>query len=134
MKEYTLNRTGNAPLTFTGELIGIGGTRPASVTSTKLRWHELTLYKSRGGQLVAHIKFRTEQPTESAFDTVELAGDADSLREALDHYEPVDFLDGYPEGDKWASRQERLLTRISDQYLAAVSELLTNAGIVDTIE
>jgi hypothetical protein len=49
--DYSLERTGNRPLTFTGARIGFG----TSKTHNSLEWMEVTLYKTLAGLFVADV-------------------------------------------------------------------------------
>lgn len=57
---YTLPRTGLPPLEFAGELVA------AASSATKTgplceRWHEVTVYRTRSGWLVAAVSYRTRR-------------------------------------------------------------------------
>jgi hypothetical protein len=49
--DYSLERTGNRPLTFTGARIGFG----TSKTHNSLEWMEVTIYKTLAGLFVADV-------------------------------------------------------------------------------
>ena len=63
MKEWTLDRGLQQPLSFTGELVGHeDGTSQRSLWQSLVgggRWHSLSLFRTRDGRWVAYITFRS---------------------------------------------------------------------------
>lgn len=55
---YTLRRTGQAPLRFQGELLAEADGEYESGRDFN-RWHELTVYRTRGGKYVLRIAYRS---------------------------------------------------------------------------
>ena len=53
-----INRTGEPPLRFTGVEIGSGDTRIEGGNRAN-RWTEVTIYRTKGGKLIAHVGYRT---------------------------------------------------------------------------
>lgn len=58
MKSVTITRTGEPPLRFTGVEIGSGDTRIEGGNRAN-RWTEVTIYRTKGGKLIAHVGYRT---------------------------------------------------------------------------
>lgn len=58
MKTYRIDRTGEIPLAFTGELVGQADGQWAAGREQS-RWHDLRLYHTAGGQYVLHAEYHT---------------------------------------------------------------------------
>ena len=58
MKPIQITRTGEPPLRFTGTKIGSGSTR-TNRGEGQNRWTTVTIYRTKGGKLIAHIGYRT---------------------------------------------------------------------------
>lgn len=57
---YTLPRTGLPPLTFVGELAAAASSA-AKTGPLCERWHEVTVYRTAAGTLVAAVAYRTRR-------------------------------------------------------------------------
>lgn len=137
---YTVPRTGQQPLRFEG-------TQLASVTGPKLaahsrgedrgkyhRWHELGLYQTRGGAYVLHIGYRSTWPGELDHDEARPLDTLAAVAAALQAHDSDLFVEGWPEGDQFNARQERLLRDVKRGYFDAVSKLLALEIFVERID
>ena len=119
MKSIMLERDGDAPLVFEGELLAEarGGDPDRS------RWHELALYRSRAGNYVLEARYESRWQGESgAREALVLDGPA-SLRASLRAYDPLKNVVGYPPGAAYAGKQARLETGLRRDYESLVRDL-----------
>lgn len=121
-EEFTLPRSGRAPLRFRGELLAESdGERQAGREQS--RWHELAVYRTDGGVFVVRIAYRTRWEGELHRDEAEAATAAE-VAAVLRHYNPAAPVQGYPPGDAYAERQARLVANVRRRYESQVSEIL----------
>ena len=115
-----LNRTGDRPLEFEGELISRADTRIVAGKEHN-RWHELAIYRIDSGQLVAFVGYRTKWKGEVDRDDIHICkGPA----EALEFFRFADTLIGflgYPPGEQFKEKQARTERELTQRYDAAVS-------------
>lgn len=138
MADITLNRTGLPDLTFTGEQIGQGGGRPTNAKPEwTMRWHVVTLYRTQGQALVAHVEYHTEIDRETNVSHVFTAPDGSRpgpLIDQLAEYDPYEFVDRYPDHPRWHKREERRAALITARYDEACQDAYAAAGIVESID
>jgi hypothetical protein len=123
MDKIVLPRTGQAPLTFTGELLAESdGERVAGKEAN--RWHELAVYRTAGGKYILRIAYRTRWEGELSHDEAEVVAAPEGVGATLRGYNPTGPVQGFPVGDVYAERQGRLLADVRRRYNAQVSEVL----------
>lgn len=127
---HKLPRTGNAPLAFDGDLIAESKGRFFEGCEQN-RGHNLSLYRTEGGQYVIAIHYWTQWQGEGDHHEA-LVVDRDSVAEELQVYDPCAHVQGFPPIEAYAKRQANLLSWIRRRYEAQVSELLD--GIEDLAE
>jgi hypothetical protein len=129
----TMRRTGQPPLTFQGELIaeadGHSHTGPG-----QNRWHELALYRTAGGAYVVQVAWRSRYEHESDDDQARLCPDARAVADLLRSYDPTQFVQGFPSGERNTERQRRLLLDIRARFGALISEVLSGAEFAESAE
>lgn len=142
--DYTLRRDGDAPLTFRGRLLAEASSQTRS-GPTETRWHELALYEvepdpgaeeTRAAgvewprEYLVAVGWRTRWQGEGDADAVLLAEDGLPLSSgaevalALRQLDPLWAFVGYPPGEAYAEKQERLRTALLRGWDRAVSDLL----------
>lgn len=121
--DYSLPRTGQALLTFTGYLLAEAGEGRLNGRDLT-RWHTLALYQTAAGEYVAHISYTTRYQGEAGWDGARTFATATEVAAWLAQHDPTEYVRGFPDGDAYAKKQERLLREIRTQYQGAVSELL----------
>lgn len=124
MIPHTLPRTGDAPVTFSGQLLAESEGRMQSGRDHN-RYHDVALYRTDGGSVVVSISYRTIWEGEQDRHTVEVADSAAAAVAILREYDPTEPVMGFPPGIAYAEKQARLLRDIETRYDAQVSELLT---------
>jgi hypothetical protein len=132
--KITLPRTGQAPLTFSGELLAdTDGERQGGKEQN--RWHELAVYRTAGGKYVIAIRYRTRWQGELDHDTAQIVAAPAGVATELMAYDPCAAVQGFPAGAGYADRQERLLLDIRRRYDAQVSEILAaDPSFAETVE
>lgn len=126
VETYTLPRTGDAPLKFTGEPIAAScGKRLLGKDNN--RWHDLAVYSTESGYVVA-IQYGTQWQGESGYDLAAPCRTPAEVRKVLRDHDPTARLGGFPPGDAYADRQARLVADLRARYEQQVSEVLAGAG------
>jgi len=124
--EHTLPRSGQAPLTFTGQqLAESDGERQSGKEHN--RWHELAVWRTTGGKYVVQIAYRTKWQGELDHDAAVIVDQAKDVISVLTGHDPVAHVGGYPIGAAYAERQSRLLADIRARYDSQVSAILESA-------
>jgi hypothetical protein len=136
--EFTIPRTGDRPLKFTGERIAhADGERVRGKEQS--RWHEIAIYHGPGGYVV-QIAFRTKWQHELDHDFaawVSLApGEPPGKNVAalLQNYGATAYLKGFPEGEYYVERQAKLVADLTQRYNALVSEVLAGDEFAEVLE
>jgi hypothetical protein len=132
---FTIQRDGQPPLKFRGELVAEEESRERQGPRQN-RWHEIALYRTVKGKWVAAVVFRTcwqgEEDSRMAYVCESDAALCDSLQH---EYDATRGWIGHPIGSHDAERKNAILRdTITDGYNRAVSRVLTEAGIVEEIE
>lgn len=122
MEKFTLTRTGDRPLSFTGERIASadgylhGGQQ-------QNRWHEIAVYATESGKFVGHVAYRTAWQGEDshylAFFSQHLADVVDELRA----YDPTEFLVGFPPHENFADKQLRLIQSLRLRWASLLTDV-----------
>ena len=128
--EFILSRTGDIPLKLNGVQLSSGSTH-FSNGRDRNRWHELEVFEST--KYVAHIKWRSqwdgEQPHDTVITEVTLAALIDRIRE----YDPLAYLQGYPDGKQFAKKQARLENAIEDDWLSMITDVFMALGVTESL-
>ena len=87
MEEYKLERTGDAPVKFTGELL-VKGSSERDAGPRSRSWHEVAIFQTRGGKWIGHVWYHSGRIIgESEGHTVMVADSKEALRDQLLNYE-----------------------------------------------
>jgi hypothetical protein len=131
MSTIHLLRTGDAPLEFDGDKIaGVSGRLFRG--KERNRWHELYLYRA-GEKLVLSINYRTQWEGEAEADEVHVCVDDEDLLTILRGFDPAERVQGYPPHEAFAAKQSRLIEDLRATCENLISDLLEEAGIVETL-
>lgn len=123
MKAYVLQRTGDRPLRFVGELVATATSRSFS-GPCESRWYELALYRTESGRYVVSIGYRSLWQGELAEDHVYVEDTPASVAEALRSMTPEMPLSAFPPGSKYDEKRTHVARSLRLCYETAVSELL----------
>jgi hypothetical protein len=126
MPTFTLTRTGQAPIRFEGELVAEASSRSHEGGPLQNRWHEIEIFLTECGRVLAHVEFCSRHQGEFHHHTVVdvLSPRPLSLSSWLQSYDYRTGWQGYPSGEHYAERQARIEQAIGDGYRRAVSEVL----------
>lgn len=120
MQTITLNRTGDRPLKFAGEMITEADTRENQGPGQN-RWWELALYRSDSGKYVLAIEYHSQWQGEHASHTAYVCDDAEDLTEAAKAHPYLAGVSGFPPGhDDRQQRLEASLKRCWEQGLSGI--------------
>jgi hypothetical protein len=120
MSTYILERTGQRPLKFEGQMLATAdGAGP-----DHNRWNELGLYTTERGAWLLYIQFHTQRPGELGHSEVIECEDLAAVEAELLAYDPCDHVRGFPAYPQFAERQKALFFDVRSRYQALVSELL----------
>ena len=124
METYFLERTGDRPLEFEGEIIAESDSRSVSGQDAN-RWHELTLYRTVSGKLILSITYCSQWQGEMEHHLVEETTEED-IAGILKCYDPCEFISGFPPYPQFQDKQARIEKDLRLRYEKAVSELLAD--------
>lgn len=123
---HTILRTGDAPFTFTGELLARAGGPP---DDRRHRSYELAIYRSAAGSYVAVVHFATTWRGEMNHTAAYVGADSAAIVAALKQHQPTPPRIGFPPGPKHEHQNAMLRSDLAAQYAHAVGELLFKAQI-----
>jgi hypothetical protein len=123
MDTFTIDRSGLAPLTFTGQLL-CESDGQFMAGQERNRWHDLAVYKTESNKYVLSISYRTRWQGEIERDYADVLVSPEEVRYSLANYRPTQYVRGYPDGEHYRDKQERLLQQIQLDYDYQVSEIL----------
>jgi hypothetical protein len=121
--EFTLPRSGKAPLRFRGLLLAESdGEWQAGRDHT--RWHDIAVYRTGGGKYVVTISLRSRYENEIGYDYADIVAEPAQVEAVFRGYDPCARVRGYPDGAHYAERNARLMANIRARYDAQVAEIL----------
>lgn len=132
--QVLIPRTGQPALRLDGYGLVATATSRTPQGPRQNRWHELDLWCADGQiqwpeqRHCLAIHYRTDWQGELGHDSAVLVlrrGIGDALRE----YDPCAHVQGYPDGEHYARKQEALYRALRLGYEHAVSELLDGAKV-----
>lgn len=146
-RTFTLERTGDLPLTFTGEQL----THAAPGEDFRerwLRWFELSVYRTKGGKYVCAMEYHTSYKNESSIFQAEIIdGDdpAEECAEVFAHWgDRVSCADdegnppyviGWPEGSlNHQRRQAPMLRAMENHWDAMMGQALKVPGFAERVD
>ena len=136
---YTLPRTGDAPLSFQGQLVVSSSSQQPPTkrgrSELETHWHELALYVTAAGKHVAAISYRSTWPGELE-DHCARVGTLSNCLRWFREYDPTGPVRGFPlpHGPSFARRHSALLDQVEHGYDAALSQLLAGLGVTETVD
>lgn len=126
MESITIKRTGEPPLTFRGKSVTeeVGGWQAGKEVN---RWYDLTIYTTDNkGRYVAVISYQTQWQGEDGRQDATV-GSAANVKAWLGQYDPNKHVAGFPGGEHYQDRQEKLLRGLRNQFDARLGDLLLAA-------
>jgi EXLDI family protein len=135
MEEFLLDRSGMAPVRFQGEQVAHSSGHHTSKENS--RYHEVTVYRTSGGNWVVHVEYHTHWQGETGHSEVTVCENAEEAALTLDSVFPQEHVEGFPPTEHYAEKQARLENRIQKQWDAVASDVyrqLVDAGHVSFAE
>ena len=132
-KRHRLERTGAPPLVFTGKQVAreIGRHGDLEVQ----RFHDITVYQTRAGQLVAHVEYLTLWRGEHGYAwTTQPSKDPAEIVAELQGYDPVQYVQGFPDDPKYAGRQANLTNHVLGAWDEQLTAIIATLGVEEEIE
>lgn len=133
MDSITVPRSGKAPLKFEGKLLAEQSGKTATGRDRN-RWHDVSIYRSKGGKYVASVTYRTVWQGEIGHDAAEIFDDGAEAAKWLEAFDPTANVGGYPPQDAYAAKQARLMADIRAAFGAQVSNVIEEAGITESVD
>jgi hypothetical protein len=127
-KTYTLPRSGQAPLRFTGALVA----QSDNEGNDNNRWYRVTVYESQG-RYVVHVGYHTRWESETDHDYVGVASDPGEVGKLLSSYDVLPEGRGYPPTQAFEERQRRLRAALQRDFDSIVSEVLDAEVFTETL-
>lgn len=120
MQKIRLTRTGQPALTFTGHRLETAG----GLAGDDVRGYMVTLYETKGGTWIVHVEYLTawrgESPGSDAWQTT-----PETIGPELAGYDPLQYLRGFPDHEKYKERQANLKKYLQDCWRNVAGELLS---------
>ena len=116
-----IERTGFPPVRFSKANLVADGT---TLTDKKDdRGFRIRLYRTPA-KCVAHVEYLTKWKSEANASTVYISPHGKMLAEKLLAHDPMQFVVGYPPGERFDEKRHRLEATIRNQYMSLASRLL----------
>lgn len=98
MIKCSLERSGNAPLQFTGTLVAESEGRSGFDGRDHNRYHNIRIYRTQSGNHIVSVQYRTRYQGEDDHDYAEVAGQNPAgVTEKLMMYNSTELVTTYPE-------------------------------------
>lgn len=129
-----IHRSGTMPLRFNGALLAESkGRRKGTGTNrTRQRWYDLAVYRTEGGKFVAHVAFRSDFG-EPGRDEGAILDDAPAVVKMFADCDPLASVQGYPPEQRYAAKQERMLSELAARFEEQVSEVLASPEFAEVV-
>lgn len=134
MEEFTLERSGQVPITFRGRQIACRDGERNRHAQEMSRYHDLAIYQTTRGRYLVQIQWRTRYQGEEGHDYVAVCDSLSEVAEELAGWNPLARLRGYPEGPHYVNKQARLEADVTARWAAQVSEVLAEIGASEEVE
>lgn len=129
----TLTRSGDAPLTFSGELLAESDGQWHTGREQN-RYHSLGIYKTDAGRYVVGVSYSTSWQGEVGRYVAHVAATPAELANWLRNFDPTAHVGGFPPGDAYAEKQRRLLADIRVRWESQVSEVLADPAFHEEVD
>ncbi len=140
MEEIKLHPTGRRPIQFNGELLSQAEadrliSKGKRRENPKARWHELAVWKTAKGKIVAQIAYRTSWPGEAEAVDVSVFDQAADAVQWFEDHDPMSHVLGFPPASMYEESQRQLTVSITDNYRHTISRLCESLpDVVEVIE
>ena len=132
---YTLDRTGQPPVRFTGDLMFEKSSHDPVTGPLHERWHEVRVYRTKAGNWIVSIQFRTTFASERETSTVAICTDKAGMVLPLTSFDPVASIIGHPVGSTNFERKNAAIhVAVRDSYRACVSAVFEQLGMIEEVD
>lgn len=128
---FEIEVTGELPLEFEGEEIYDNSSHYTNSQENN-RWHQITIYKAQdkeGKYYVLNLKFKTLWQGEPEISEAWELNTIEEVAEELNSYDPIIHLRGYPDGEHFEAKQEKLKAKLTFDWKQLKVEALKSLGI-----
>lgn len=129
MQSYTLARTGKEPIRFTGTMLAAVDNKTDRKGKERSRYTTITIYHTDKGRYVVHIEYTSNWKTEAGHSQADAVDDPKLIPAILTDFDVLDYVEGYPVGERFQERQRRLLKAIDTSYKEMVGKILAADGV-----
>jgi hypothetical protein len=131
MPDLTFPRSGAPPLVADCVVIARESSQKPDRSLSEY-WHEITLGRTPAGRYVIGIEYKSSRRGEPGHSWALVCERAEDVPPALESYDPIEWVIGWPAGEQFQDRQQQLLTAIQAGYYSAVGRVL--AAVEDFAE
>lgn len=127
-KPTAVIRTGQPPLKFDGVQLATASSKKDGSRHEAKAWYEASVYRTKAGGYVATAVYRTMWAHEREYRWATPHGTATEAISWLQKLDVLGCVAGYPDGEQFERKQERLMDALQDQWDWLVGELLAQCG------
>jgi hypothetical protein len=129
MEEIILRPTGQVPFAFIGDITEEWSCQYVNGIE-QIRWHEISLYSiADSDEEILEIKYRTQWQREVGHTEFHYINDELVLATLLQLYDPLLYLEGYPKGQEFETKQAKLKQQILGDWHRLKSEVYESLEI-----
>ena len=125
-----LQPTGKAPIRFIGRLLASDSTEGTRSNRVRI----FSLVADTGNGYIVEIEWVTEWRKEPSWTNVLRCETLADVKDLLGRWDPTHHLRGYPEGENYRAKQERLIRDITDAWEIMASGLMKRLGVEGSID
>lgn len=96
------------------------------------RYHEIMVYEPSDGGYILHVSFITQWQGEYDHYAAWELETLEQVVEKLNNYDPIEFLVGFPPGEHFAEKQERLEESLKRDWIELKGKVFNELGIKRT--
>lgn len=123
----TVERTGKAPLSFHGELLGAG------YAAVDRRSYSVRVYETAAREVVLAATYESGWVREPVLHWAAHSASTLELHREMSAWDIVPAGVGYPVGDRYAAKQDRLVSELKAAFAVAVSRAFKESGLFEEI-
>lgn len=132
-EECVTERDGNTPLAFTGMLEWEASSQ-ASSGPLQNRWHDVKVYRTRGGKYVLAVRAASIWAGESDLHWAEVCDDAGKVLESMKGHDAMPDSWGYPAGHQFVEKQAALARALRAGWGRLISEAAAALKCVERVD
>lgn len=129
-----VSRDNDSPLRFRGITLAKGDSKWPGKRGDPERWHEATIYLTSGGAYVVSAALRTVWRGEMDACYAWVCDSPNSVIRTLRECDPIPSGIGYPPGDHYSQKQQRLVDDLRGRWGRLIGQLLAKCRFVETVE